>query len=209
MTHGASDPQKSWLFSLLAQENRRKLRALALGCTVVVALFLLWHSDEPKQAASDVTELRGSDEPDGFVINGSYTGYDKTGQIKIHFNSPRIEQFEDSEVAIIKSPHAELYGEPGSPPWIVDADRGRLQQKDNLLYLNDNVRIVRQADNRTATLTTTSLTLDNNAGTVYTEAPVEITDRVGVTRATGMKAWINNRILELNSKVEGRYETGQ
>lgn len=209
MTRGANTAQKGWPLSLLAQENRPRLRTLALGCTVVAALFLLWHSDEPKQAPSDATELRGSDEPDGFVINGSYTGFDKSGQIKIHFNSPRIEQFEDSEVAIIKSPHAELYGEPGSSPWIVDADRGRLQQKDNLLYLNDNVRIIREAGNRTATLTTTSLTLDNNAGTVYTEAPVEITDRAGVTRATGMKAWINKRILELNSKVEGRYETGQ
>jgi lipopolysaccharide export system protein LptC len=75
--------------------------------------------------------------------------------------------------------------------------------------LNDNVRIVRDVDNRKATLTTTSLTLDNNAGTVYTNAPVEITDQIGVTRATGMKAWVNTRILELNSKVEGRYETGQ
>jgi lipopolysaccharide export system protein LptC len=203
------NPKKGNLISFLTFENRPRLRALALGCTIAVALYLLWHSDEPKEAASDAVELRGTGEPDGFVINGSYTGYSETGQVKIHFNSPRIEQFEDSDIAIIKSPHAELHGEPGALPWIVNADSGRFQQADNLLYLRDNVRIVRDTGNRKATLTTTSLTLDNNAGTVYTNAPVEITDQIGVTRATGMKAWVNTRILELNSKVEGRYETGQ
>jgi lipopolysaccharide export system protein LptC len=201
--------EKTSLRTLLTLESRPRLRTLALGCTILAALYLLWHSDEPQKTSGNTVELRGTDEPDGFIINGSYTGYDKTGQVKIHFNSPRIEQFENNNLAVIRQPHAELYGQPGTLPWVVDADKGRLQQNDDLLYLNDNVRIVRDVDNRKATLTTTSLTLDNNAGTVYTDAPVEITDQTGVTRATGMKAWIDQRILELNSKVEGRYETGQ
>jgi lipopolysaccharide export system protein LptC len=38
---------------------------------------------------------------------------------------------------------------------------------------------------------------------------VELTDSFSLTRATGMKAWIDDRILELDSDVEGRYETGK
>ncbi len=205
----ASEDGKNGLRALLTLENRPRLRTLALICTILAALYLLWHSDEPQKTPGDAAELRGNDEPDGFIINGSYTGYDETGQVKIHFTSPRIEQFENNNLAVIKQPHAELYGQPGTRPWVVDAEKGQLKQKGDLLHLSDNVRIVRNVNNREATLTTTSLTLDNNAGTVYTDAPVEITDQTGVTRATGMKAWIDQRILELNSKVEGRYETGQ
>lgn len=189
--------------------GRPRLRTLALICTIAAAFYLLWHSDEQVQRAGDAAKLQDSDEPDGFVKNGIYTAYDLTGNVKIRFQSPRIEQFEDRDLAVITHPHAEVYGKPGSLPWIVDADTGRLQQNDDLLHLEGNVRIERNANHQISVLTTTSLTLDNYAGTVYTDAPVKITDRVGVTHAIGMKAWIDKRILELNSKVEGRYETGQ
>ena len=56
-------------------------------------------------------------------------------------------------------------------------------------------------------LKTESLTLDNKQRIVHTDAPVVMTDPSGVTRATGMKAWIDERIVELNSQVEGQYES--
>jgi lipopolysaccharide export system protein LptC len=58
-------------------------------------------------------------------------------------------------------------------------------------------------------LSTQALTLDNENRTIYTNEPVEIIDALGITRATGMKAWLDERILELNAQVEGRYETGK
>jgi lipopolysaccharide export system protein LptC len=68
---------------------------------------------------------------------------------------------------------------------------------------------VRRAEERgPMTLSTTALTLNNNDQTVYTDEPVEINDALGITTATGMKAWIDERILELNAQVKGRYETG-
>ncbi len=64
-------------------------------------------------------------------------------------------------------------------------------------------------DGRSLTLTTSTLTLNNAERTVYTDAPVKLTDSFSLTRATGMKAWIDDRILELDSQVEGRYEPGK
>ena len=108
----------------------------------------------------------------------------------------------------MESPRAELYGDQEALPWIVEADNGSLLQNQNLVYLTDNVRVQRTIGERDAVLTTSSLTLDNDRGMVYTDALVEIRDVTGITRATGMKAWIDERILELNSQVEGLYETG-
>ncbi|MCM0612686.1 LPS export ABC transporter periplasmic protein LptC [Marinobacter sediminum] len=213
MSSGASSDIKSdvkgRLVSLLQLEYRPWIRTLALIGTILATVFLLWRSDEPTVVSNDAAELRGKGEPDGFIVNGSYTTYDEAGNLKVQFTSPRIEQFEEGNLATMESPRAELYGEPGTKPWVVEAENGSLLQNENLLYLTGNVRVIRTVGDREATLTTSSLTLDNDLGTAYTDAPVEITDRIGVTRAKGMKAWIDKRILELNSQVEGRYETGK
>ena len=188
--------------------DRPWLRARALAAPVGAAVFLLWRSDEPPVIDDEAAALRGDAEPDGFVVNGQYTSFDEAGNLKIRFSSPRIEQFEEGNLATMESPRAELYGDQEALPWIVEADNGSLLQNQNLVYLTDNVRVQRTIGERDAVLTTSSLTLDNDRGMVYTDAPVEIRDVTGITRATGMKAWIDERILELNSQVEGLYETG-
>ena len=192
-----------------AFHTRRGFRTLALAGTIVALFFLLWQSDDPSEPV-DATALRGESEPDGFVVNGRYLSFDETGRLTTRFQSPRIEQFDARNETIMESPMATLYGESGTAPWRVEANEGRFLEADNLVHLTGDVRVTREAENgRPLTLTTTALTLDNSERTVYTEAPVEMTDAFSLTRATGMKAWIDDRILELDSQVEGRYEPGK
>ncbi|MDN6319914.1 MAG: LPS export ABC transporter periplasmic protein LptC [Marinobacter sp.] len=202
-----SESTKNSQLSALVLANRPRLRMLALAVTIAVTVFLLWHSGEPPATSySDAKQLRGADEPDGFVVNGNYTSYDETGHRKIVFTSPRIEQFEDGDLATMESPSAELFSNTEDGPWVLNAQEGSLRQSEDVLHLYGNVRVVRMIGDREATLVTESLTLDNNQGIVFTDDPVEITDSVGTTQAKGMKAWIDERILELNSQVKGRYE---
>jgi len=202
-----AESAKNSRISTLAMANRPRLRMLALALTIAATMFLLWRGDEPPMSSySDARQLRGEAEPDGFVINGSYTSYDEAGHRKIVFTSPRIEQFEEGNLAIMESPSAELFSKSEEGPWVLNAEKGSLQRDQDMLFLSGNVRVVRTIGDREATLNTESLTLDNRKGTVYTDDLVEITDSVGTTRAKGMKAWIDKRILELNSQVEGRYE---
>lgn len=189
--------------------DRPWVRTLGLAGAIVALIFLLWQSDEPSEPA-DAASLRGESEPDGFVVNGHYLSYDETGRLTTRFRSPRIEQFESRNETIMSSPRATLYGEEGSLPWRVQANKGRFLEGDDLVYLTGDVMVTREAeDARPLTLTTTKLTVNNRDRTVYTDAPVKLADAVGLTTATGMKAWIDDRILELNSQVEGRYEPGK
>lgn len=195
------------LDALFELSERPVVRTLALIALIGATVFLLWRSDEPAVSDSGTAALRGPAEPDGFVVDGTYTSYDQNGNPEVYFSSPRIEQFETGNLATMETPSARLYGDPGAEPWTVEAENGTLLQNENLLYLTGNVRIVRRIGDRQSTLSTSKLTLDNDQNTIYTDAPVEISDPLGVTTATGMKAWINDRVLELNSEVEGRYET--
>lgn len=184
-----------------------RLRTLALTVTVVATVFLMWQREDADILRDDATELRGPSEPDSFVIEGRYTTWDEQGNLKMILASPRIDQFDDSAHATMDAPRARIYSEQGTEPWIIEADKGSLQQNQDLIVLTGNVVVLRQTAESKATLTTSSLTLDNNQSTVYTDQPVTITEPFGVTRATGMKAWVDQRVLELNSRVEGQYES--
>jgi lipopolysaccharide export system protein LptC len=189
--------------------NRPWVRTLGLAGTIVALFFLLWQSDEPS-APIDAASLRGESEPDGFVVNGHFLSYDETGRLTTRFRSPRIEQFESRNETIMESPRATLYGDENSIPWRVQATKGRFLEAQDLVYLTGDVKVIRETEGgRPLTLTTTALTVNNRDRTVYTDESVELTDAVSLTKATGMKAWIDDRILELDSQVEGRYETGK
>ena len=198
----------SGLLAALLPEQRPGWRTIALLTTFIATAALLWHSDNDVPMPTQDSELRGDREPDSFVVDALYTSYDEQGTVKIQFVSPRIEQFEAGGYAIMAEPQATIRGKPGSEPWQLTAKHGKLLNNNSQLELEGDVRIVRQIGERSATLSTTRLTLDNRTNMAHTDAPVEIVDATGTTRATGMKAWFNERILELDSQVEGRYETG-
>ncbi|WP_316933358.1 LPS export ABC transporter periplasmic protein LptC [Marinobacter sp. AL4B] len=181
-------------------------RTLALGGTIAATLFLMWQSDEPPGGQEKAEELRGPAEPDGFIIQADYRTWDTEGSPKIRMTSPRIEQFESRNLAVMEQPRATLHGEGDPVPWNVEADQGSLLQNDDLVNLNGNVVIHRQLQGSETTFETDELTLNNTEGTVYTDQPVIITEPHGTTKATGMKAWLDDRILELNSQVEGHYD---
>jgi len=200
---------KRLLASVARLGERPGIRSLVLAALTVATVFLLWRSDEPPPVTDEAAELRGPAEPDGFIIDGHYRAYDEDGKLHVEIVSPRIEQFEQSNMATLVSPLAHLDGRGETAPWTLSADHGSLLQNENLLYLTGHVEIIRRAAGLETRLVTTELTLDSDQNIAYTDAPVEITDNYGRTRATGMKAWIDKRILELNSHVEGRYETTQ
>lgn len=183
------------------------VRTLALAATVLATVFLMWQNEEGDSVRGDAAELRGPSEPDSFIIEGRYTTWDEHGNLKMSISSPRIEQFEDTNYATMNAPRARIFSEQATPPWIIEADEGSLRQDDDQVTLTGNVVVLRQTGDSEATLKTESLTLDNRQGTVYTDQPVTITEPFGVTQANGMRAWVNERILELNSRVEGQYET--
>lgn len=185
---------------------RPRVRNTLLAALVAVLLTLMWQSDQPDPAAPGVSGT-GSQGPDGFVEQGRYLSFDEQGRKVIEVTSPRIEQFEQQQMATLESPRAWLAQNREDQPWHLVADHGNLEQDSMILTLTGNVTIsTRDNQGREATLSTSRLELDNERRLVTTDQPVTIRAPAGTTRATGMKAWIDDRILELQSDVEGIYE---
>lgn len=186
--------------------NRPWPRALALLASLLVLASLLWQSDQAREP-DDIRELRGPSEPDSFVVGGKFYSFNEGGQLTTLIESPRVEQFESRRAATMIAPKAVVFDEESGIPWTLTAASGEFLQDRNVIQLEEDVVVRRTlASGREATLVTDRLTLDNDERIVHTDAPVVLTDQLSTTRAVGMKAWIDERILELQSQVEGIYD---
>lgn len=191
---------------MLSRLNLLRLRYLGIAVLSAVLIALLWQSDE-KRDLDPAAQLRGPQEPDSFVVNGEYRSFAETGKVSTIVSSPRVEQFDNQELAHMEAPRARLIDVNTGTPWTARANEGRYQLDKDVIELSGDVVITRiLPSGEEGQLETERLTLDNNERIVHTDAPVVLTDPRGVTRATGMQAWIDKRIVELKSQVEGQYE---
>lgn len=187
--------------------RRPALNYALIGLLGAVFLLMIWQ-DEESSGAGSTADLRGPREPDGFIVNAVYRAYDQTGQLSSRIESARAEQFEDEQYALMENPESAVFEKETRIPWNITAEAGRYDLNTELLLLSGNVRVVRSNPGMAPSqLLSERLTLDNLNRIVHTEAPVTLLDYRGTTDAVGMRAWIDDRIIEFQSQVEGEYVT--
>lgn len=192
--------------SLLTKLARPRVRNPALIVAAGVLALLLWQSDESRSPAPDFLDLRGEREPDGFVSGARHLAFNEDGQRVSMITSPRIEQFDDTGTATLQEPAATLYEVRTQTPWDIRARSGVMDQNAARLELQGEVQVTRQVRGGASTLETEQLTIDNALRQVFTDEPVVVSGPGMVTRARGMRGWIDDRVLEFDTDVEGRYE---
>lgn len=183
------------------------VRYAFIGILTAVLLFLLWRSDEPPRSDAEA-DLRGPREPDAFIVKGTFRAFDSEGRLSSRFFSERAEQFDDTEAALMIEPGGALFEAATGYPWIVSGETGQYDMEAEKLTLIGDVELVREhKELPPAHMYTSRITLDNRKRIVHTDAPIRLEDYRGVTTATGMHAWIDERVMELKDNVEGTYET--
>ncbi|MFW5824296.1 MAG: LPS export ABC transporter periplasmic protein LptC [Marinobacter sp.] len=189
--------------------GRPAVRNPGLLIAALILGFLLWRSDDPRTANTDAMELRGETEPDSFVSEGVFRSFDQQGQLNMVLTSPRTEQFDDRQEAVLKQPDGTLYDHEADLNWLVAADHGRYAMDTELMELAGNVEVTRRVEGGDAVLLTEYLRIDNAARKATTDRPVTLTSPGNVTHARGLTGWFDERVLELENSVEGIYETRQ
>lgn len=186
----------------------RDLSLWRWGAAALVAAALVWlllRTEQPV-APTDREDLRGPDKPDGFVVNATYRSFDPQGRLSSRISSSRGEQFKQDDRVTMESPRGLLLERETRAPWRLTADHGEYYVDREHLTLTRNVRIRHETRERgDSLLKTEKLTVDNRRRIVHTDAPVTIINESSLTRATGMKGWIDERVLELENQVDGYY----
>lgn len=186
---------------------RPGIRNPGLLIAAVTLGFLLWQSDEPRTTDNDAMKLRGATEPDTFINQGVFRSFDTEGRPKLVLSSPRTEQFDDRQQAVLEAPDGTLYDHRADLQWQMDAKHGLYHMSSEIMELEGNVVITRSVEGGNAELLTEYLRIDNPARRATTDRPVTLKSPGNVTHARGMTGWFDERVLELENSVEGIYET--
>ena len=185
-----------------------KLGASQLFTIILLALlaglsFWLERAVAPVEARHDG---KSRHDPDSIGENVQVRQFDAEGRLKYRLMAPYSEHFPDDDSSELKKPVLTQY-RPDAAPVTVSGDNARVTSKGKVVFLWDDVKVVRAAtaDRPEAVARMPDLTVQPEDGTAFTQSAVEITEDKSWVKGVGMRLDNNTSTFELQSQVTGLY----
>ena len=183
-----------------------KLTSLQQGLLALSLAFILWllfSGSEP--TTSTANEQQNYTQASDYTISQfTITIMDENGQPSRIIKGQEMTHFPEDDSTHITSPIAEFVNQQ-KDTWIVTSEQGKTHGKGHVILLTDNVVISRKDDDKTE-LQTSTLTLDTNKSTAYTDAVVKMISPYGETNSIGLHATLEDKTINLHSRVKGHYD---
>ncbi|HZZ92521.1 MAG TPA: LPS export ABC transporter periplasmic protein LptC [Usitatibacter sp.] len=168
---------------------------------VVLALLVgltLWLNQlvQAPQARADGSHRH---DPDLMVDNFSARKLGVDGRVLYTLAAKKMVHYPDDDTAWLESLTMQAF-EPGQPKMTVTADKGRLEQGGDRVWIEGNVVIVRDPDPKTGPLrvTTDRLLVLPDAGIARTASEVQLQSTTGHAVAQGLELDNKTRTLKLD-----------
>ncbi|TBU82689.1 LPS export ABC transporter periplasmic protein LptC [Pseudomonas daroniae] len=177
---------------------------LTLGALLLAAAGY-WNINPDSFSSSP--QHSGPDNPiDFYAINAHSVQYLPDGKVQSDMTSDLLEHVQSTDVTLLTEPRMSLFRGTDFP-WNVRSARGEVGPDGDEVELIDQVRVERTDDKgRTTILTTSRLTVFPQKEYAQTQQAVRIDAANGVTTAQGMKAYLNDGRMLLQSNVRGQHE---
>ena len=171
---------------------------------VVVAALGYWNltPDTDRQARQNAND----NVIDFYVVGARAVQFQDDGKLHYRMTADKLEHVKSTDITLIEKPKLDLYR--GSElPWNVTSQRAEVSPGGIEVELIDDVRIARtDAKNRPTIITSSRMTVIPDKEYAQTEQAVRIVAANGVTTAQGMKAYLNDGRMLLQSNVRGQHE---
>lgn len=143
---------------------------------------------------------------DFYVIGARTVQFQDDGKLHYRMSADKLEHVKASDVTLVSQPKLDLYR--GSDlPWKVTSQRAEVSPGGVEVELIDDVRIARtDAKGRPTIITSSRMTVIPDKEYAQTQQAVRIVAANGVTTAQGMKAYLNDGRMLLQSNVRGQHE---
>jgi lipopolysaccharide export system protein LptC len=137
-------------------------------------------------------------DPDLVVEDFNARKLGEDGRVLYTLAAKKMVHYPDDDSALLESVKLEAF-EPGQPKMTVTADRGRLEQGGDRVWIEDNVVIVREPDPKleAVRLTTDRLLVLPDAGIARTSSEVRMQSTSGHATAQGLELDNKARTLKL------------
>jgi lipopolysaccharide export system protein LptC len=176
---------------------------LALMFALAMLTFYLERTvreEEPHAA------LRRHD-PDYLVSNFTTTTYDRNGAVESILSATKMIHYPDDDATELLAPRV-VQSKPSEPRMTVRAERGALSRDGEEIFLYDDVRLVREADDKRpeARVTTSFLHVVRDRSLARTDREVLIEEDHRSLAGRGMEYNYESGELLLRSEVRGHFE---
>ncbi|WP_437881768.1 LPS export ABC transporter periplasmic protein LptC [Pseudomonas sp. LRF_L74] len=132
--------------------------------------------------------------------------FQEDGQVHYDMTAERLDHMKASDITELSKPDLQLY-RGTAYPWHVQSERAEVAPKGKQVELIDAVRIARtDAKDRPVVITSSRMTVFPDEQYAQTAQAVRIEAANGVTTAQGMKAYLNDGRVFLQSNVRGQHE---
>lgn len=145
--------------------------------------------------------------PDYTLENFTASAMDGHGKLHDRLRARIMIHYPDDDSAELTKPHIELYRQD-APPWRIDAEKGWVYSKGELVLLQGDVFIERDAVSKDGPLHVITRDVRIRPKDKYAETDQPVTILQGTARvdAVGMRAHFQEGRLELLSAVRGKYD---
>lgn len=169
---------------------------------VVLLTIWLWNNDE--QQDSTVSPTSSYDQTSDYSMTQfTMTIMDENGRPSRVIKGQQMAHYPEDDTTRITDPVAEFANEQ-QEIWQMTAKHGSTQGKGEVILLTEDV-IINSKANNDIELQTEKLTLDTEHSTAYTDAAVTILSPYGETNSVGLHATLEDKTINLHSKVKGHY----
>lgn len=192
---------------LISKLSKQLLIILFLS---IALLLFMQHEDAIKSTPKH--EAAATDKPTAFMENSKITTYDSSGTPNFVLESQQALFYDDQQLITLKKPHI-IFAEKGASKndeieyqnIELHAEEANFHTEDEVLLLKDNVSLVMPDFESPLHIKTQKLRLEKKTRFISTDELVTITKGSGTLTATGLKAWADDKKIELLSEVRGQY----
>lgn len=181
-------------------------RIFAVIALIGLAVLSTWLLRTVKSEREPAAEARLRT-PDYTLENFTASAMDIRGKLRERLQAQSMAHYPDDDSAELMKPHIELYRQD-APPWRIDAEKGWVYSDGDLVLLQGNVFIERDAVSKGSPLQIVTRDVRVRPKDKYaeTDQPVTILQGAARVNAVGMHAYFQEGRLELLSVVRGKYD---
>ena len=177
--------------------------------SIIVLIVFIGTSIIALSTAKKITTMNvaSSDNPDFFMTNAAYTKFNLQGHIHNQVYANKITHFVDNNVYLFDNPSITMHA-INEQPWHITSSKGRSEKGKDIIYLWDNVKIIRAAgiNNLDFDIATSALDIYPNIKFAQTNKPITIIQSGNITKSVGAQADFKTGIIKLLSKIEALYQ---
>lgn len=175
----------------------------------VLAAVTFW-LDRAVQPPTGPRDVAASGEPDYIVDGLAAARMDHEGRVKHTLRAQKMTHYPVEDMTLLVEPTFVTYSE-GRSPITVTSRHARMSGNGEHVYFEDDVRVVRAPyGTRSAlVLETNYLHVIPDENVAKTDRPVMIRDATGVVNASGLELNSETRVLSLQGRVKGTFESGR